>query len=615
LILDHRKADSFTYAEYYRELFQYAFTQEEIIISEPSESDISKIINGARNVPKEIIIFYLSPESSEAHNTLRSGVDNLLAQIFDIAGMMESIYNLLMNDTSISKATKEMIAKNKETPAHFIADCLVAGFSRPFISRKKRKADATHQANFHLSDYLMDYHYPSLNKVFLGREKELEKVHQLLQTEHCVLLQGIGGIGKSELAKQYGKQFKKSYAHVIFLRYSESLRQTIAELKFVEDDKGMNKEELFESHYRFFKQLEEDTLVILDNFDCLPEQDDLFDEFISLSFQILVTTRFKITGMCYYPIKEIESLEALTEFFHAHAPQSKNSIKAVQEIIKEVYNHTLTVEMSAKTMVASGLTAEQLLQILQHDKLLLESTNEIRIKKDSQMKKERLLHHLESLFKMQSLFENEKDILSYMLIMPKKGINKDYFRKYCKLDDCNVINKLVEYGWIQEEIKTSYISLHPFLKEVIVRLGKPPLSNLNTVMNGIIDDTEKHGVKIKSSCKKAVLAMIGIFRKLYKIFRVKGSINHAALQEICSHISREKAQEVIKAMNELPFHKIKGSTLPEDNVLSLLSKQMADEFSDALDYMEKEGFRFGDNSISDEDSVAFFEKFGQKTKK
>jgi len=614
LILEHRTANSFTYADYYSELFQYAFIKK---VTEPEESELSKIINGERNVPKEIIRFYPSSKVSEAHEDLKDGVNTLLTQVFDEAGMVESIYNLLMNDASISKATRETIAKNKETPVSFIADCIIAGINRPFVSRKKGKANATPKAKFHLSDYLIDYHYVSVNKVFLGREKELEKVHQLLQDEHCVLLQGIGGIGKSELAKQYGKQFKKSYSHVIFLRYSENLRQTISELKFVDDEKDMSEEELFENHYRFFKQLGEDTLVVLDNFDQVPEQDELFDEFTSLSFQILVTTRFKIAGMCYYSIKEIDSLEALTEIFNAHAPKSKSDIKTVQEIIKEVHQHTLAVEMSAKTMMATGLTAKQLLKTLQRDRLLLENTNQIRITKDSLTKKERSLHHLESLFKIQSFSDDEKDILFYMLAMPEKGINKDYFRKYCKLDDCNMINRLIEYGWIEEEIETSYISMHPFIREAIAQLEKPSLLKLSSVFHGIIDDMEEHGMKLQTPREEMTEVLDEMFQKLDEVARTEdpsSQINYEALQELFAHVPREKAEEAVNTLAETPFHEADGSTLPEDNILSLFFKQMADELSTTLDDMEKEGFRFADDSMSEEESMAFFKKLEQKSR-
>lgn len=48
----------------------------------------------------------------------------------------------------------------------------------------------------------------------VGREADLGKVNQLLQTSDRVLLvNGIGGVGKTTLAKYYMNQFKKKSNH------------------------------------------------------------------------------------------------------------------------------------------------------------------------------------------------------------------------------------------------------------------------------------------------------------------------------------------------------------------------------------------------------------------
>ena len=618
LIMDNRKKGGFTQTEYFYELFEYALNQEGIEINEPSESDIAKFIKGKRSVPENITAFYSPSEASKANESLRSGVDFLLRQVFDVSGLVESMYNLLMDDLSISEGKKAEIMKNKAIPVQFVSDCILESLSRSFVQRVNGKVDTSQKAQFHLPDYLVDHHYPSVNKVFLGREKEIEKIHELLQGEECVLVQGIGGIGKTELAKQYGKQFKKSYSHVIFLRYSDSLRETIVELSFVDDKPDMSEEERFSNHYRFFKQLGKDTLVILDNFDCTPEEDELFNEFTSLSFRVLVTTRHKIFGMCYYSIKEIASPEALMEIFHSYAPRSKNETEVVQEIIKEVYQHTLMVEMLAKTMTATGLTAEQLMQTLKRDKLLLEDPNKIRVTKDDRMTKDRVLHHLKSLFQTQALNDDEKMALFLTLATPEKGVNKNYFsNNICQLGDCNSINALIEYGWVQEDMETSYISLHPLIREMIARLDDLPLTIFSTVIGGAFDDMEKNGLKLDQmeERKSAMNEFFQLLEKppnLDKLPNIEIPEETEALteqegmdivKEMASLVSRKQMKNALKELSKVPFHEMEGSTVREDNFFTLHVKQMEDNLFSTVDELEKDGFQFADDDAVYDDKA------------
>ena len=66
--------------------------------------------------------------------------------------------------------------------------------------------------------------------MFVGREGLLEKIHAMfLDGARTVYLEGMGGIGKSELAKQYAITRHEDYDTVIFFTYEGSLRQAICD--------------------------------------------------------------------------------------------------------------------------------------------------------------------------------------------------------------------------------------------------------------------------------------------------------------------------------------------------------------------------------------------------
>ena len=46
---------------------------------------------------------------------------------------------------------------------------------------------------------------------FVGRDRELQQLHQQLQTPQTVALVGMGGLGKTELARQYARRYASEY--------------------------------------------------------------------------------------------------------------------------------------------------------------------------------------------------------------------------------------------------------------------------------------------------------------------------------------------------------------------------------------------------------------------
>jgi hypothetical protein len=59
---------------------------------------------------------------------------------------------------------------------------------------------------------------------FIAREKELSKIHELLHghsNRTCVVLYGLGGIGKTQLAIEYIRRHKKKYTAIFWLNAND----------------------------------------------------------------------------------------------------------------------------------------------------------------------------------------------------------------------------------------------------------------------------------------------------------------------------------------------------------------------------------------------------------
>ena len=81
----------------------------------------------------------------------------------------------------------------------------------------------------------------------------------------------------------------------------------------------------------------------------------MFHTFLSMHFQILATTRSHIADTVCYKVNELENIDDLKQLFFAYAPSAKQHPEITADIIEEVYRHTLTVELAAKTLTASGM--------------------------------------------------------------------------------------------------------------------------------------------------------------------------------------------------------------------------------------------------------------------
>ena len=120
-------------------------------------------------------------------------------------------------------------------------------------------------------------------QVFTGRTKALESLHNSLQnTEHASVISqvssitGLGGIGKSQLAKKYAQAYQGEYTDRIWIKaYSpeESFRNLAKKLdisdKYIDDEgKSKNKsiQDIVKEVYQYFaKKPERRSLFIFDN--------------------------------------------------------------------------------------------------------------------------------------------------------------------------------------------------------------------------------------------------------------------------------------------------------------------------------------------------------------
>lgn len=460
---------------------------------------VCRWLNGTAKISPKITAYYLSDGNIEA-----MAIDieeHILPLLYDRDMAVKEIYNLLMNDSTVSENKKRELAENYPYDnnidiADFLSRIILFGMDRPFIKRdtKTKNLITTGALSPLIQDYIYDGFVPKPCRHFCGRNNELEMLHSALDNNSKIFVEGVAGIGKSEFVKMYAAQYKKEYTNILYFNYSGSLKQMITDCDFSDDNISDSEETKFKRHNRFLRSLKEDTLIIIDNFNTIASDEPLFDVVMKYKCKIVFTTRSCFNDYASFELKELSenALMELVKYFYAEA---ENNLDIVNQIIDEVHHHTLSVELSARLLASGFLESNRLLTELKNTKSVLHTEDKINLVKDGTNSKATYYEHIHKLVSLFGLSENSINIMRNISLVPCEGINPRLFAKWINLSNLNIINELIEYGFIQTN-EYHKITLHPIIQEIAIDDTKPSIENCNVMIEAIRNLCLHHGIDL-----------------------------------------------------------------------------------------------------------------------
>ena len=273
---------------------------------------------------------------------------------------------------------------------------------------------------------------PAKNPNFVGRETELKQIADDLANDSMVyIVNGIGGIGKSELAYKYLLENEEKYQHIALFEFSDTadtlediLISALKQSLFLDDNITLDR-----ILYRL-QQLQEKCLLVFDN---LKNTDDIEKlSCLNNNCDVLITTRLNI------PAHKCLNLEILPpddarSLFHKHYPTDEN----IDDILEYIDYHSLFIELIAKTLQEGCLSLEELRQKFQSgefakiDRSFEQSFNDFltqrfQIEDDEELKKQlQLLALLPSieikLTTLEEIFNNHNRLKPKLSELAKRG--------------------------------------------------------------------------------------------------------------------------------------------------------------------------------------------------
>ena len=459
---------------------------------------VCRWFKGVKPISPDILNFYEKPQNAEQLTT--SIEFQILPRMYDASMATQAIYNLVINDVSISEQKRsELIAKfnceNNTSIADFLSSVLLFAMSRNFVKREPNQLSVSGNSSPVANDRIFDGVVPKPCRHFCGRENELNELHELLSKHNKVFVSGIAGIGKSEFVKAYAAAHTKDYTNILYFTYPDSLQSLIADMDFADDLASEDEQARFKKHNRFLRSLKEDTLIIIDNFNTTASDEPVLDVLMKYNCRIIFTTRSQFDIGQTYELREISDIETLLDLSQKLYPETINNRKIVTQIIETVHRHTLAVELAARLLQSGISEPSEVLRKLSESGVKPDTEDKIKITKDNKSAKATYYSHIRTLFSLYLLGEEMQTVMRCMVFIPTHGIRGRLFAKWVGLSDMNCINDLVELGFIQAN-EMDMISLHPVVQEISVADLKPSLTNCAVFLNSLHDICLQHGKDI-----------------------------------------------------------------------------------------------------------------------
>ncbi|QXU41461.1 tetratricopeptide repeat protein [Pedobacter sp. D749] len=326
---------------------------------------------------------------------------------------------------------------------------------------------------------------PKLDKsqVF-GRDGEIKIIKdKIFWGKSPIIINGLGGIGKTTVAKLVLNNIFDSFDHVLWLDhiYTEEKRHDdrnlladiylnhsalISNLNLVIDN-DREKSDWAEIISNRLCNISGKNFLIIDN--CPRHLHPLIDKlFGNSNWTVILTSREIYDGIEMIELDSLTIDEAKLLFKHFYSLESNDEL--VEKIIAFIGYHTLTIELISKVANKRRFTLQYLLQTLAEFGIDIPKTALITTEHDWVKKPMRHFEYLLAIFSLAGLQSEQKQLLLNFSVLFSEYITYDDLKNLLKIGEhdnyfFDTLTSLVELGWLRQ-IDESY-QMHQVISEVV----------------------------------------------------------------------------------------------------------------------------------------------------
>ena len=311
-----------------------------------------------------------------------------------------------------------------------------------------------------------------VNPFYIGRDYiENEIWNTLVLNRESILLYGIGGIGKTEIAKAVLKKiisfpravtgiYKIIWANYINGSFKESLVEADYEAK-----RMPNKEEAWEYVYNIIQELREELLIVIDNVETI-EQDEELKKLNDLPCRIIVTSRMeKIGGLRGYSVEHLSKEDCQKVFYYYYVGDPDDYF--LDKILELIDYHTVMLELLAKTANMEEATLKAFYKMLVDNGFRL-SEEEVAAGHPLLQTEKRVTEQLKILFNIVKCRVQDKDLLCQLSVIPSIPFKYNEVKNWINIKSKSQLEYLVKMGWLKSdrELISTYV-MHSVIASAI----------------------------------------------------------------------------------------------------------------------------------------------------
>ncbi|MCL2087610.1 MAG: tetratricopeptide repeat protein [Oscillospiraceae bacterium] len=317
---------------------------------------------------------------------------------------------------------------------------------------------------------------PAPSHYFVGRETEREDIkNQLANNRKLMLVNGMGGIGKSEICKKLFHEL--DMPHMGWVVFNKNVQETLHG-KFTAIDET-DFDENVRKTIAHINDLNSALLLFIDNMNEPSEED--WGVINSLSCNIIITSRLTDVDRIK-PITIGKLSENLCVSLYKDILGRNCDDEIVKELVKKADYLTIVVELLAKTARDSGDSDRELLDKLNKCGFsLYEITDDV----DGKTFKE----HMQKLFDVSEVKDKDKNefhILKIFSLFPPIPLETKIAKRWLELPNSNLLNRLAKRGWLIKKGSTFY--MHHVISDVVRFENMPTYDDCTGLVDKINED-------------------------------------------------------------------------------------------------------------------------------
>ncbi|MBE9461897.1 tetratricopeptide repeat protein [Dyadobacter subterraneus] len=317
----------------------------------------------------------------------------------------------------------------------------------------------------------------------LGRDEELKVLkEQLFIHQRPVLLNGLGGIGKTSLARTFVNQNQHDFQHIVWINcINKNIRDAFIDTIYIDQQFDTLKnsketiEKKFEAIISAFHRVDGAGLMVIDNV----EQDvENIKKLLPQHprWQIILTSRLSLS----FKSIEIDRLSdenaaaLFNDYYGKPVPDTES--ENLNILLREIDFHTLTIELIAKTMATSdsNLRFEEVIAKLQSRQLDDRRMKEIINVSHWDLKDATMYEHLLTTFAIANLTDYQIWVLQVFSVLPPQPISVNNLVNWLRMDDdmsfMKALKELKTKGWlkrVEDKEGNALYSIHRMVQDTV----------------------------------------------------------------------------------------------------------------------------------------------------